>query len=116
MTDEARHVDAEEALADYTAKYKEAGRMAHTSWTIAHYQTLETRRGVAFTCQLTVNGAVVADIEQGGSGGATTLYWTPQAQADGTEQRFLAEAATLFPGSYEADGDLIEGLLSRQGL
>ena len=116
MSDDARHVDMEEALTDYSAKLREAGRLAHPSWKIVDYQNMETRNGIAFSCKVTANGRVVADVEQGGNGGATVLYWTQEARADGTEQRFSAEAATLFPGAFEADGDLVEALLSRQGL
>jgi hypothetical protein len=116
MSDDARHVDMEEAMTDYTALFKEAARKVHPSWAITNYQAMETRNGMAFSCQLTANGNVVADVEQGGNGGATLLYWMKEARTDGTEQRFLAEADALFPGRFEVDGDLIEALLTKAGL
>jgi hypothetical protein len=87
MSDDARHVDMEEAMTDYTALFKEAARKVHPSWAITNYQAMETRNGMAFSCQLTANGNVVADVEQGGNGGATLLYWMKEARTDGTEQR-----------------------------
>ena len=68
MSDDARHVDMEEALTDYSAKLREAGRLAHPSWKIVDYQNMETRNGIAFSCKVTANGRVVADVEQGGNG------------------------------------------------
>ena len=116
MNDQARHVDLEEAMADYTARLKEAGRLAHTSWSIKDYQAHETRNGVAFVCTLHVAGVKVADVQQDGNGGATSLYWTQAAREDGTKERFEAEAETLLPGDIEADATLVEALLTRQGL
>jgi len=116
MTDHARHTDLEDAMADYSARLAEAGRLAHHSWKIEGYAAIETRNGVAFSCRLTVAGREVAFVEQGGNGGVTELSWTPEARADGSQARFEAEAGSLFPGDAEADGTLVEALLGRQGL
>ena len=108
--------DQHDALTDYTAMLKEGGRKAHPSWIIKDYEHTETRNGIAFTCQLEAAGVAVADVEQGGNGGATTLHWTKVALEDGTKQRFEAEAESIFPSDFEADGTLVEALLTRQGL
>jgi hypothetical protein len=105
-----------DALNEYTALLTEGGRRAHPSWIIKSYEHTETRNGIAFTCQLEAAGEIVADVEQGGNGGATTLYWTQAADQDGTKGRFEAEAASIFPNDFEADGTLVEALLTRQGL
>ena len=116
MTDTPRHIDLEDTMADYTAKLAEAGRRIHPSWGVAGYKAFETRDGVAFSCTLTANGGAVADVEQGGHGGHTDLSWTTAARTDGTMDRFLAEAASLFPDDQEADASAVEALLMKAGL
>jgi hypothetical protein len=116
MTDTPRHIDLEDAMADYTAKLAEAGRRIHPSWGVTGYKAFETRDGVAFSCTLTANGGAVADVEQGGHGGPTDLYWTTAARADGTMDRFLAEAASVFPDDQESDATAVEALLMKAGL
>jgi hypothetical protein len=116
MSDQTRHTDLEDAMTDHTAMLKEGGRLAHASWKLEGYAAIETRDGVAFSCRLTAAGREVAFVEQGGNGGATEISWTPEARADGTTARFEGEAASLFPGDAEADGTLVEALLTRQGL
>ena len=100
----------------YVELIKEAGRLAHRSWRISDYQALETSRGIAFTCVLNVDATKVADVEHRGDGGDAQISWTKEARADGTVERFLAEAEALFPTAYEHEGIMIEALIDRQRL
>lgn len=100
----------------YVELIKEAGRLAHRSWRISDYEYLETSRGIAFTCVLNVDATKVADVEHRGDGGDAHVSWTKQARADGTAERFLAEAQALFPTAHEHEGIMVEALIDRQRL
>lgn len=100
----------------YVALIKEAGRRAHRSWRISDYEYLETSRGVAFTCVLKVNAENVAAVEHRGDGGDVRIDWTKKARADGTAERFRAEAEELFPTATECEGIMIEALIDREGI
>jgi len=103
-------------MAEYSAAITEAARRLHPSWGVRAYRDFETRNGIAFRCELTANGRVVAEVDQQGNGGATEIIWSATARADGTAERFNAEAAAIFPGEFEADSTALEALLSRAGL
>lgn len=100
----------------YIALIKKAGRLAHRSWRISDYEYLETSRGVAFTCVLNVDAEKVATVEHRGDGGDVRIDWTKEARANGTVERFRAEAEELFPTASECEGIMIEALIDRQSL
>jgi hypothetical protein len=100
----------------YVEMIKEAGRLAHRSWRVSDYDYLETSRGVAFTCVLNVDATKVADVEHRGDGGEAQISWTKEARADGTAERFRAEAESLFPTAHEYEGIMVEALIDRQRL
>ena len=55
----------------------------HRGYTVRRYKELNTRDGVAFTCEITLNGAVIGTAENTGTGGATSLYFQPRSAEEG---------------------------------